>query len=105
MAASALRFEAIMAQAPEALVALKTSSKWGGSFFNWNDDYSQSGYDGARGPALWAWRTSLVKWISQTGLDGACHLPTLALVEAAAATCGERGRARDGEIQGCQARP
>lgn len=99
MQASAVRFDAIMADPPAELVQLKDSSNWSGSFFNWNDDYSKSDYGDASGPRLWAWRTTLIKWISQTGKDGTCHLPTRELVIKAATACLERGE----EIQGCSA--
>jgi hypothetical protein len=99
MQAAAIRFEAIMADAPEALVQLREGSNWGGSFFNWNDDYSKSEWGDASGPRLWAWRTSLIKWISQTKKDGSCLLPTRDLVIKAANSCLTRGA----EIQGCSA--
>lgn len=104
MYASARRFEAIMAQAPESMLKLKETTNWGGSFFNWNDDYSDpSASQRPRGAVLWAWRTSLVKWISQTAADGSCFLPTLEQVERAARNCQSKGDANDGEIEGCQA--
>lgn len=103
MFASARRFEAIMNQAPEALTTLYNESKWSGSFFNWNDDYSMSTWGDGSSARLWAWRTTLVKWISQTNLDGSCYLPTMAQVEALAATCLSRAETSDGEIQGCSA--
>lgn len=100
MQASAIRFEEIMKDAPEQLKRLKAESNWSGSFFNWNDDYSGPGaYGDASGPRLWAWRTSLIKWISQTAKDGTCHLPTRELVIEAAEACLTRGA----EIQGCSA--
>jgi hypothetical protein len=105
MQASAYRFEAIMADPPEALVRLRDESNWSGSFFNWNDDYSESTWSDGSGARLWAWRTTLIKWISQTNRDGSCWLPTRELVERAAESClatAERGS--DGEIQGCSAR-
>lgn len=103
MYASARRFEAIMTEAPESMVALRETTNWGGSFFNWNDDFSPENANGsARGAVLWAWRTGLIKWISQTGTDGRCYLPTLEMVEEAAASCQQRGDANNGEIQGCQ---
>jgi len=105
MVASAMRFEAIMAEPPAALVALRDDSDWGGSFFNWNDDYSNSTSGDASSSVLWAWRTHLIKWISQTSRDGACYLPTRALVVAAAEACARRAAADGGAIQGCQARP
>ncbi len=100
MRASAIRFEAIMADPPESMVTLRDETNWSGRFFNWNDDFSE-GSSSARGAALWAWRTGLIKWISQTDRDGTCYLPTLDTVERAAAACLARGGA-DGEIQGCQ---
>ena len=103
MYASARRFEAIMADPPEALLALKENSNWGGSFFNWNDDFTGSDYGDGRSARLWAWRTSLVKWISQTNQDGSCYLPTREMVENLAESCGGRAASRDGEIQGCSA--
>lgn len=104
MYASARRFEAIMADPPPALVELQETSNWSGRFFNWNDDYSHEDARGeARYAALWAWRTTLIKWISQTGKDGACHLPTYSTVEAAADTCLAKAAANEGEIEGCQA--
>ena len=42
MFASARRFESIMADPPPGIVTLREIAKWRGSFFNWNDDYSQS---------------------------------------------------------------
>ena len=101
MLASAIRFQAIMAEPPEALIRLRDDSKWSGRFFNWNDDYSQSEWGDGRSARLWAWRTSLVKWISQTNQDGSCYLPTLEHVEALAENCTSYSNRRDGEIQGC----
>lgn len=104
MYASARRFEAIMQEAPESMVNLKATTGWSGSFFNWNDDFSdEAAYQRPRGAVLWAWRTSLVKWISQTGADGSCFLPTLEQVERAAADCQSTGDSNDGAIEGCQA--
>lgn len=105
MTASAIRFEEIMKAPPAELVKLKADTNWGGSFYNWNDDFSDASAWGSPSAArLWAWRTSLIKWISQVGKDGSCHLPTKALVEKAARTCLETAtRNANGEIQGCQA--
>ncbi len=100
MRASAIRFEAIMGDPPASMVTLRDETNWGGRFFNWNDDFSE-GSSNARGAVLWAWRTGLIKWISQTDRDGTCHLPTLEIVERAAAACLARG-GDDGEIEGCQ---
>lgn len=103
MYASAVRFAAIMSDPPEQMLALRENSNWSGSFFNWNDDYS--GGDGsASGARLWAWRTGLIKWISQTNSDGSCHLPTRDMVIAAAQSCLARAAEDEGEIQGCSAR-
>lgn len=104
MTASAIRFEEIMKDPPADLVKLKDTN-WNGSFFNWNDDYSNANSFGSPSAArLWAWRTSLIKWISQTGKDGSCRLPTRALVEKAARACLDTAeRNANGEIQGCQA--
>ena len=103
MYASARRFEAIMAVLPDSLVELKDQSAWSGSFFNWNDDYSNDSWSDGNGARLWAWRTSLVKWISQTNNDGSCYLPTLGMVEDLAADCLEQALSSDGQIQGCSA--
>jgi hypothetical protein len=105
MQASAIRFEEIMKNPPADLVKLDADTNWGGSFFNWNDDFSNANSFGSpSGARLWAWRTSLIKWISQTGKDGSCRLPTRELVERAAKTCLETAtRNANGEIQGCQA--
>jgi hypothetical protein len=99
MQASAIRFTEIMKDPPEELVSLMTETNWSGSFFNWNDDYSQATYGDGSGARLWAWRTSLIKWISQTKRDGTCLLPTRDLVIRAATACLARGA----EIQGCSA--
>ena len=104
MVASAIRFSEIMKNAPENLKRLREESSWSGSFFNWNDDFSKSPWGDGRGARLWAWRTSLIKWISQTNQDGSCYLPTLAMVEAVADTCLTYSERGDGEIQGCSAR-
>ena len=103
MFASARRFEAIMTDPPQAIVDLVDNSDWRGSFFNWNDDFSQSEWSDGRSARLWAWRTTLVKWISQTNLDGSCYLPTYEMVEALAESCSIQSARRDGEIQGCRA--
>jgi hypothetical protein len=97
--ASAIRFETIMKDPPAELVKLDADTNWSGSFYNWNDDYSQSDYGDGSAPRLWAWRTSLVKWISQTKKDGSCLLPTRDLVIKAATACLSYGP----EIQGCSA--
>jgi hypothetical protein len=96
---SAIRFETIMKDPPAELVKLDADTNWSGSFYNWNDDYSQSDYGDGSAPRLWAWRTSLVKWISQTKKDGSCLLPTRDLVIQAATACLTYGP----EIQGCSA--
>ncbi len=101
MLASAIRFEAIMSDPPESMVRLREETNWSGRFFNWNDDFSMSPGQDARGAVLWAWRTGLIKWISQTGRDGTCYLPTLDIVERAASNC-LSADGGDGEIQGCQ---
>ena len=105
MYASARRWEAIMAREPANLQKMKDDTKWGGSFFNWNDDFSGDSWGDGTGSRLWAWRTSLVKWISQTNNDGSCYLPTLSMVEALALDCLEMAEVFDGQIQGCSARP
>jgi len=105
MQASAIRFEEIMKDPPANLVKLDADTNWGGSFFNWNDDYSGEGAFGdASGARLWAWRTSLIKWISQTKKDGSCLLPTRDMVERASTACLSTGAGAAGEIQGCQVR-
>jgi len=103
MQASAIRFEAIMASPPAAMTQLLAESNWSGSFFNWNDDYTEASTGDASGAALWAWRTGLIKWISQTERDGTCHLPTLDLVERAATACLATAGRDGGEIEGCSA--
>jgi hypothetical protein len=99
MQASAIRFEEIMKDPPAELVKLRDETNWSGSFFNWNDDYSKSDLGDGSAARLWAWRTSLIKWISQTKKDGSCLLPTRELVIKAATSCLARGA----EIQGCSA--
>jgi hypothetical protein len=104
MSAASIRFVAIMADPPQALVELEENSNWSGRFFNWNDDFSHDDSTSSpNGAVLWAWRTHLIKWISQTGDDGRCHLPTRGLVERAAANCLQKAQQNDGEIEGCQA--
>lgn len=103
MQAAAIRFETIMADAPAELVKLNADTSWGGSFFNWNDDYSDpTAYGDASGARLWAWRTGLIKWISQTAKDGSCFLPTREMVIEAATACLATGASNAGEIQGCR---
>jgi hypothetical protein len=103
MYASAVRFSTIMADPPQEILDVLENTNWGGSFFNWNDDFS-GGDRTATAPRLWAWRTHLIKWISQTDGDGSCHLPTLDMLVAAAEDCLETADANEGEIQGCSAR-
>ena len=103
MLASAKRFKAIMSEPSEALKNLKLSSNWSGSFFNWNDDYSLSDWGDGSSARLWAWRTTLIKWISQTNKDGSCYLPTLEMVEKMVVNCQSRADSNDGEIVGCKA--
>ncbi|MEZ4366202.1 MAG: hypothetical protein R2939_07920 [Kofleriaceae bacterium] len=99
--ASAIRFETIMADPPAELVSLAADTNWDGSFFNWNDDYSMGTRDGSSA-SLWAWRTYLIKWISQTNRDGSCYLPTLDMVKSAARDCARTAANANGEIQGCR---
>lgn len=103
MMASALRFEAMMANPPEELIRLRDETRWTGRFFNWNDDYTEAFYEG-RGATLWAWRTGLIKWISQTNRDGTCELPTRELVQLAATRCLAAAESNgDEQIEGCRA--
>jgi hypothetical protein len=104
MQASAIRWETIMADPPPSIVGVLNTTNWSGSWFNWNDDYTESSSGDASGARLWAWRTGLIKWISQTGQDGTCYLPTREMVERLADSCGSRAETSDGEIQGCSAR-
>ncbi len=103
MVASAKRFEAMMSDPPQAIQDLKSGSNWGGSFFNWNDDYALSDWGDGTSARLWAWKTGLIKWISQTNRDGSCYLPTLEMVETLAGVCLERAAEAVGEIVGCKA--
>jgi len=103
MQASAIRFDAIMSDPPQVLKNLMFGSNWSGSFFNWNDDYSQSDWGDGTSARLWAWRTTLIKWISQTSKDGSCFLPTLEMVEALSENCMEKANTGGGEIMGCKA--
>ncbi len=104
MQASAIRFEEMMKNPPADLVKLEAETNWSGSFFNWNDDFSgENSYGDGRSARLWAWRTSLIKWISQTTKNGNCFLPTLDVVARAAKSCLDTGARSAGEIQGCQA--
>lgn len=102
--ASAERFTAIMEDLPEEYEKLHADSTWGGSFFNWNDDFSgENSFGDAVGPRLWGWRPHLIKWISQTSNDGACLLPTRELALEQANTCLATAQSNDGKIQGCRA--
>jgi hypothetical protein len=102
MAAAALRFQLLMADPPESMVKLQEETNWRGSFFNWVDDYShEDSWGNASGARLWAWRTGLIKFISQTDTDGSCCLPTRSMMESLAQNCLERAEAYSGEIQGC----
>jgi len=103
MLASAKRFEAIMADPPQGMLDLRTESNWSGSFFNWNDDYSLSDWGDGQSARLWAWRTGLIKWISQTNKDGSCYLPTLEMVESLSERCLQKAEDNVGEIVGCKA--
>jgi hypothetical protein len=103
MAAAALRFELLLIDPPEAMVELKANSNWGGSFFNWVDDFShEDSWGSASAGRLWAWRTGLIKFISQTATDGSCYLPTRTMMESLAQDCLETAERSDGEIQGCR---
>ncbi len=101
MLASAIRFEAIMADPPASMVELRENTNWSGSFFNWNEDKTVRNWPARAG--LWAWTTGLMKWISVTNPDGTCSLPTVDIVEAAAADCLRTADGADGETKGCAA--
>lgn len=106
MWAAVLRFEAIMKDPPAELVAFVDEyTRWGGSFYNWVDDYSKpEAYGDASGARLWAWRTGLSKWISAAAKDGSCFLPTRQMVIDYAKTCKDHAASNAGEMQGCEAR-
>ena len=103
MYASAVRFATIMADPPQEILDVLETTNWSGRFFNWNDDFS-GGDRTASGSRLWAWRTGLIKWISQTDGDGSCFLPTRDMLIAAAEDCLATAESSEGEIQGCSAR-
>jgi len=103
MVAASLRFQLIMVDPPESILELKANTNWGGSFFNWVDDFGgPNPWGSASGAKLWAWRTGLIKWISQAAADGTCYLPTWSQVEGLAEDCLARGEYSNGEIQGCR---
>jgi hypothetical protein len=112
MWASVARFEAIMKDnpPPELAAFLSEYTKWSGGFYNWNDDYGGKSEDGkpavgdAKNARLWAWRTTLTKWISATAKDGSCYLPTRSMVVKYIATCKAHTSTNDGEMQGCEVR-
>jgi hypothetical protein len=105
MQASAIRFDALMADPPATYVHALNSTNWSGRHFNWNDDYSHEDARGsASGATLWAWRTGLMKFISQTGDGGKCYLPTRVQLEAAGVVCALKAQGNEGETQGCSVR-
>lgn len=111
MWASVARFEAIMAAPPSELTTfLGEYGKWDGSFYNWNDDFGGSSAEGkaafgdAKGARLWAWRSSLVKWVSATAKDGSCYLPTRTMLMDFVTTCKAHAADNNGEMQGCEIR-
>lgn len=106
MWAAVLRFEAIMKEPPAELASfVEEYTRWGGSFYNWVDDYSKpEAYGDATGARLWAWRTGLSKWISAAAKDGSCFLPTRQMVIDYAKACKEHAASNAGEMQGCEAR-
>lgn len=112
MWASVARFEAIMKDnpPPELAAFLAEYTKWSGGFYNWNDDYGGKSEDGkpavgdAKSARLWAWRTTLTKWISATAKDGSCYLPTRSMVVKYVAACKAHAADNAGEMQGCEVR-
>ncbi len=101
--ASALRFAAVMHNAPADLVPLLNAATWEGRFFNWNDDYSHPTHYLVNTQAgLWAWASHLIKWMSVTFDDGTCHLPTIEMLEAALKDCLATANSSGGNITGCQ---
>ncbi len=109
MWASVMRFEAIMKDPPAELSEyLSEYTKWDGSFYNWNDDYSGESKEGkpafgdAKGARIWAWRTDLSKWISATAKDGSCYLPTRKMLVDFVTTCKAHAADNDGEMKGCE---
>jgi len=105
MWAAVARFEAIMQNPPAEYLELRANySGWGGSFYNWVDDYSKPEAGGDASTArLWAWRTGLTKFISAAAKDGSCYLPTRQLLIDYSKKCAERV-ASGAEMQGCDAR-
>jgi hypothetical protein len=113
--ASAIRLQAIWEYAEtsedgtvghpgrEAFEALLEGSGWGGTMYNWTEDFSGGGRPSFSPATMWAWRTGAVKWINVVHPDGSCDLPTLDLVQRFSATCLEQASHEDGAIEGCQA--
>ena len=100
--ASAIRFAAILVNAPPRLAELRRNNTWDGRFFNWNDDFSDPASSGTRrGAGTWAWQDHLIKWMSQTNADGSCELPTAEMLEDTVANCLVQGMNTDGHIEGC----
>lgn len=103
MWAANLRFEAIMKDPPAELKAfLRSYTSWSGSFYNWVNDYSKPESSGDASEAtLWAWRTSLSKWISAAAKDGSCYLPTRKMVVDYVAACKDHVASNGGQMEGC----
>lgn len=82
--------------------SLRQLSTWGGSFYNWVDDYNHPQANGEASHAkLWAWRSGLTKWISSSGSDGSCYLPTRKMLVDYAADCTAQSSSVDKEVKGC----
>ena len=87
MAEAHARLRKILEDPPQALLDLR--EKHGvRSFFNWNNDYTGAARDAmAYRRDLWLYRSSLIKWISETNRDGRCVLPDRAALERFAKRC------------------
>lgn len=82
--------------------ALQQLSGWSGSFYNWTDDYNHAqAYGQPSNGKLWSWRSGLTKWISASGSDGACYMPTRKMLVDYAAVCTEQSSSIDKQMQGC----
>jgi len=103
MWAAVYRFEAIMADPPQELKDVKAVSTWGGSFYNWVDDFSQATDSRPSGAKAWAWASGLSKWISQVSKAGTCYLPTKELLIDYAADCKRQATETPRDIKECSA--
>ncbi|MBX3186062.1 MAG: hypothetical protein KF819_03565 [Labilithrix sp.] len=101
--AAVFRFQAIFENPPEEAKQMREleGGMWRGSFWSWVDDHASTERVADPSPS-YAWSSGLWKWISASGKNGICRIPTRTMVARMMKSCMAQAQSNNGDPKGCR---